>query len=82
MANLYIVIGMDSLTDFTVGIWVTAVATAGVGALKFTRVVVVVGIGWVRRILTFYPLLVITVLLLLSFTFGAGAFLTMGLVLD
>ena len=76
VARLYTIASMDSVADLVTGIWVLTVATVGVGAVE----VGVEDIGWVST-LTLYPLLVIMVLFLLSFSFGPGAFLMMGLVL-
>ena len=82
VANSYTITGIDVAVDLVTGIWVQLVATVGIGAAEFTGAVgvVIVGTGWART-LTMYPLLVITVLFLLSLGFGAGAFQTMGLVL-
>ena len=52
------------------------VATVGVGVVE----VGLEGVGWVSA-LTLYLLLALIVFLLLSFTLGAGDFLTLGLML-
>ena len=72
---------MDVAADFTSGVWMEPIATNGVGAAEFTGAVEVgvVGMGW-AIILTFYLLLVSTVLLFLRFVLGPEAFLVMGLV--
>ena len=74
VANLYTITNIDAAVDLTTGVWVEAVATVGVGTVG----VVVVGTGWART-LNLYPLLVITVLFLLSFACDPGAFLAIGL---
>ena len=67
VACLSTVTGMAVEVNSVVCIWVDVAA-------------VVVGTGW-SRTLTLYPLLAITVLFLLSLTFGLSAFLTLELVL-
>ena len=76
MASLCIVTGIYSAVDLTIGACVLTVATMGAGAFE----VWVEGVGWVCTI-TLYLLLAIIVFLLLSFTLGAGDFLTLGLML-
>ena len=76
MAGLCIVTSIDSAVDLTIGVCVLTVATVGAGAVE----VGVEGVGWVST-LTLYFLLAIIVFLLLSFTLGAGDFLTLELVL-
>ena len=71
LTRLYIVIGIVSVTDLTVGIcvvWVEVVATMGEGAVKVTGVVIVgvLGIGWAIS-LTLYLLLASTLVFLFSF---------------
>ena len=51
VANLYTVTSIDAAADLTIGVWVEAVATVGLGAVG----AVVVGTGWART-LTLYPL--------------------------
>ena len=72
---------MDTAADCTIGIWVEALATVGVGAVEFTGAVGVgvVGMGW-AIILTLYLLLAGMAFLLLSLVLSPGAFLIMGLV--
>ena len=62
--------------DLTTGIWVEVVATVGVGVVG----VVVVGVNWAITLTLYHPL-VSTVLLLLSFVWGPGAFLIIGLLI-
>ena len=76
VASVCIVTGTDSAVDLIIGVCMLTVTTRGVGAVE----VGVEGVGWVST-LTLYLLLAIIVFLLLSFTLGAGGFLTLGLVL-
>ena len=76
IANLYTITGIDSAVDLTTGVWVLTVVTVRAGAVE----VGVEGIGWVST-LTLYLLLASMVLFFLSFAFGPGAFLIIGLVL-
>ena len=79
VANLYTIIGIDATADHTIGIWVEAVATVGVGAVGVVVVGTVgVGTGWART-LALCPLLAIMVLFLLSLALVPGAFLVIGL---
>ena len=73
--------GMDVAADLVTGVWVEVLATVGVGAVDCTGAVGLVLTGWTST-LTLYFLLASTVLFLLSFALGPGAFLIMGLVLD
>ena len=76
MASLCIVTSIDCAVDLTIGVCVLIVATMKVGAVE----VGVEGVDWVST-LTLYLLLAVIGFLLLSFTLGAGDFLTLGLVL-
>ena len=76
LASLCIVTSIDSAVDLTTGICVLTVTTVGAGAVE----VGMEGVGWLNT-LTLYLLLAIIVFLLLSFTLGAGDFLTLGLVI-
>ena len=82
-AKLYTITSMDVAADFVMDIWVTVVATMGIGivGVKFTCVagIGVVGMGWAITP-TLYLLLAGTlVLFFLSVTLVPGAFLVKGL---
>ena len=75
VASLCIVTSIDSAVELTIGVCADS-GYHGVGVVE----VMVEGVGWVSTS-PYTFLLAIIVFLLLSFTCGAGNFLTLGLVL-